>query len=96
MTEFLPDADAGPVADVVDQPAAELPEEAAPEEAASDDFEQQSLLPPSTTGEPSVDAALAALADLSEQPVMQHVAAFEGVHTALSEALAEVPAPAGD
>jgi hypothetical protein len=60
-------------------------------EASDPDFGQQSLLPPATTGEPRVDAALAHLSDLAEQPVAEHVAAFERVHAALADALSDQP-----
>jgi hypothetical protein len=51
---------------------------------------QQSLLPPTSTGDPDVDAVLATLNELGEQPVHEHVATFEGIHAALAESLADL------
>lgn len=41
------------------------------------------------TGDQAVDAALGTLVDLDRRPVREHVAAFESVHGALSDRLAE-------
>lgn len=41
------------------------------------------------TGDQAVDAALETLAGLDDRPVREHVAAFEAVHGALSDRLAE-------
>ncbi len=41
------------------------------------------------TGDESVDQALVVLADLSGAPLRAHVAAFEAVHAALQDRLAE-------
>jgi hypothetical protein len=94
MTEVdpAPDQDSPapqPLEPVLDEQPADR---AVDDEAAA--FGQQSLLPPATTGEPSVDAALAHLRDLDERPVSEHVAAFERVHTALADVLSDRPADA--
>ncbi len=59
-------------------------------EARAAEFGQQSLLPPTTTGDSDVDATLAHLNELGEQPVHAHVATFERIHTALAESLADL------
>ena len=41
------------------------------------------------TGDDGVDQALTALADLAESPLRAHVSAFEAVHAALQDRLAE-------
>lgn len=41
------------------------------------------------TGDDGVDQALLVLGDLSEAPLRAHVAAFESVHAALQDRLAE-------
>ncbi len=41
------------------------------------------------TGDDGVDQALLALADLSDAPLRAHVAAFEAVHAALQDRLAD-------
>lgn len=44
---------------------------------------------PSGSREPSLDAALAAVENLDDAPVVEHVAAFETVHRLLQNQLAE-------
>jgi hypothetical protein len=61
-------------------------DEAEPE-PAEDGYEQQSLLPASSTGDVGIDAALADLEDLSNLPVADHVARYEAVHDVLASAL---------
>ncbi|WP_165372831.1 hypothetical protein [Pengzhenrongella frigida] len=41
------------------------------------------------TGDAAVDQALTRLGDLGDRPVADHVAAFEAVHTALQDRLAD-------
>jgi len=53
-------------------------------------YSQQSLLPPATTGDARVDTALRGLDELGQRPVHEHVATFEQVHAAFSEALADL------
>jgi hypothetical protein len=47
------------------------------------------------TGDPRVDAALAALEGLPDRPVDEHPAVFEEVHQGLHAALSDVPDPNG-
>ena len=75
VTEPLSDSDA------------DLPD---PSPGRSAEFGQQSLLPPTSTGDPLVDVALAHLDELGGQPVHEHVATFEGIHAALAELLADL------
>ena len=42
-----------------------------------------------TTGDAAVDAALTPLGSLGDQPVREHVAVFDAVHTALQDRLAD-------
>jgi hypothetical protein len=49
-----------------------------------------SLPPPPSTGDQTVDAAVAPLADLSLAPLEDHPAVYEGVHRALTDRLADV------
>lgn len=42
------------------------------------------------TGEPRVDAAVAPLRDLGEQPTEEHVAGYEATHTGLQDVLADL------
>lgn len=42
-----------------------------------------------TTGDREVDGVLARLADVADQPLRAHVAAFDAVHTGLQDRLAE-------
>ncbi len=42
------------------------------------------------TGEPRVDAALARLAELDEQPTVAHVEIYDAVHRGLQDALADL------
>jgi hypothetical protein len=99
MTEFdvgpagppTANSNEGPVPESATDPATGPATGPAREESPEPDFGQQSLLPPATTGEPGVDAALAHLHDLDEQPVTEHVAAFERVHAALAQALSDQP-----
>lgn len=42
-----------------------------------------------TTGDAAVDAAMAPLSFLGDQPVREHVAVFDAVHTALQDRLAD-------
>lgn len=44
------------------------------------------------TGIADVDAALASVADLDEQPVAEHLGVFEGVHAAMRRTLDDPPA----
>jgi hypothetical protein len=45
---------------------------------------------PDSTGVPSVDAAIEELARLDQLPTSEHVAAYEGVHRQLQDALADL------
>lgn len=50
----------------------------------------------SPTGDATVDAALALLADLHARPLAEHPAVLEDVHRTLHEHLADEPAPPGE
>jgi len=76
-----------------------MSEEAAPVEGAVEpaeepveepvEYAQQSLLPPTSTGDVRVDAALAGLDDLSQVPVHEHIEAYERVHNQMARALGD-------
>jgi hypothetical protein len=64
----------------VDDVQPHVDERAQPEEASTGD---------ASTGDASVDEALRALEGLDAQPLAAHVAAFDAVHGALQDRLAE-------
>ncbi len=45
---------------------------------------------PPSTGHPDVDAAVAALTDVADQPPAQQLGAYEQAHRALSETLSAI------
>lgn len=75
-----PEPAAGAAPEPTDEAARERAREAAPDPADG---------PAASTGDPAVDEALTRLVGLDDQPLRAHVAAFDAVHGALQDRLAD-------
>ena len=62
-------------------------------ESTWDDDERRAQERPDSTGLPRVDAVIAAVADLGDQPLEEQVRAFEAAHAELRATLDDPDAP---
>jgi hypothetical protein len=86
----LSDTDRDPSGPAVAPTAPPSPPPPSPSPPPPPTLPPPTLPPPPSTGDQTVDAAVAPLADLSLAPLEDHPAVYEGVHRALTDRLADV------